>query len=136
MIFFVIFQGSLHALEIRHSTILLTFIKLPFVIKIFVLSIYERLLYSGFTVCCFGSDDEKIKLLLHVNNKGAYQPARQGCLISTFDFPSLQSIICKLASCKVPIFKLVSVAEQTGLSLAWSETPKNASSCGLALRKT
>ena len=30
---------------------LLTFIKLPFVIKTFVLSIFEWLFYAGFTVC-------------------------------------------------------------------------------------
>ena len=34
-----------------HSAILLTCIKLAFVIKIFVLSIFERLFYTGFTVC-------------------------------------------------------------------------------------
>ena len=32
------------------SAILLTFIKLPFVIKIYVLSIFELLFYTGFTV--------------------------------------------------------------------------------------
>ena len=37
------FQGE-------HSAILLTFIKLPFVIKIFVLSIFEWPFYAGFTV--------------------------------------------------------------------------------------
>ena len=34
----------------EHSAILLTFIKLPFVIKTFVLSIFEWLLKTGFTV--------------------------------------------------------------------------------------
>ena len=34
----------------EHSAILSTFIKLPFVIKIFVLSIFEWLFYTGFTV--------------------------------------------------------------------------------------
>ena len=34
----------------EHSAILLTFIKLPFAIKIFVLSIFERPLKTGFTV--------------------------------------------------------------------------------------
>ena len=34
----------------EHSAILSTFIKLPFVIKIFVLSIFEWPLYTGFTV--------------------------------------------------------------------------------------
>ena len=34
----------------EHSAILWTFIKLPFVIKIFVLSIFEWPFYTGFTV--------------------------------------------------------------------------------------
>ena len=37
--------------ELEHSAILLTFIKLPFFIKIFVLSIFEWPFYKGFTVC-------------------------------------------------------------------------------------
>ena len=37
-------------LQREHSVILSTFIKLPFVIKIFVLPIFEWLLYTGFTV--------------------------------------------------------------------------------------
>ena len=36
-----------------HSAMLLTFIKLPFVIKIFVLPIFEWLFYTGFTVFGF-----------------------------------------------------------------------------------
>ena len=36
--------------RLMHSAILLTFIKLPSVIKIFVLSIFEWLFYTGFTV--------------------------------------------------------------------------------------
>ena len=36
-------------LQAEHSAILSTFIKLPFVIKIFVLSIFEWLLKTGFT---------------------------------------------------------------------------------------
>ena len=34
----------------EHSAILSAFIKLPFVIKIFVLSIFEWVFYTGFTV--------------------------------------------------------------------------------------
>ena len=34
----------------EHSAVLLTFIKLPIVIKIFVLSIFELIFYTGFTV--------------------------------------------------------------------------------------
>ena len=37
-------------LQGEHSAILLTCIKLPFVIKIFVLSTFELLLKTGFTV--------------------------------------------------------------------------------------
>ena len=37
-------------LPLEHSAILLTFIKLPSVIKIFVLSIFEWPFYTGFTV--------------------------------------------------------------------------------------
>ena len=37
-------------LQGEHSEILLTFIKLPFVIKVFVLFIFEWLLKTGFTV--------------------------------------------------------------------------------------
>ena len=39
---------------LEHSAILLTFIKLPFVIKIFVLFILEWLFYTGFIVACRG----------------------------------------------------------------------------------
>ena len=38
------------ALQGEHSAILLTFIKLPFVIKLFVLSIFEWPFYTSFTV--------------------------------------------------------------------------------------
>ena len=36
--------------DLEHSAILLTFIKLPFVIKTYVLSILEWPFYTGFTV--------------------------------------------------------------------------------------
>ena len=42
-------QKYCRMLQWEHSAILLTFIKLPFVIKIFVLSIYEWPFYTGFT---------------------------------------------------------------------------------------
>ena len=40
-------------LQGEHSAIFLTFIKLPIVIKIFVLSIFERPFYTGFTVVVY-----------------------------------------------------------------------------------
>ena len=43
-------QKYCRMLQGEHSAILLTFIKLPFVIKIFVLSIFEWQFYTGFTV--------------------------------------------------------------------------------------
>ena len=43
-------QKYCRMLQGKHSAILLTFIKLPFVIKTFVLSIFEWPFYSGFTV--------------------------------------------------------------------------------------
>ena len=44
--------------------------------------------------------------------------------ISTFVIRVLENIISKLATREIPIFWLVSVAEETGLSLALSETLK------------
>ena len=43
-------QKYCRMLPLEHSAILLTFIKLPFVIKIFVLSIFELPFYTSFTV--------------------------------------------------------------------------------------
>ena len=37
-------------LPMEHSALLLTFIKIPVIIKTFVLSIFEWLFYTGFTV--------------------------------------------------------------------------------------
>ena len=46
-------QKYCRMLQGEHSAILLTFIKLPFVIKIYVLSIFEWPFYTGFTVHVF-----------------------------------------------------------------------------------
>ena len=43
-------QKYCRMLQVEHSAILLTFIKLPIFIKIFVLSIFEWPFYTGFTV--------------------------------------------------------------------------------------
>ena len=49
-------------LQEEHSAILSTFIKLPFVIKIFILSIFEWPFYTGFTVALsFQIGEEKEK---------------------------------------------------------------------------
>ena len=43
-------QKYCRTLQEEHSTILLTFMKLPFDIKVFVLSLFEWLLKIGFTI--------------------------------------------------------------------------------------
>ena len=48
-------QKYCRMLQWEHSALLSTFIKLPFVIKIFVLSIFEWLFYTGFTVLLHSS---------------------------------------------------------------------------------
>ena len=58
------------------------------------------------------------------NNKGADQPAHTRSLISTFVIRYLESIISRLASSEISTFSLVFVAEETGLNLTFSETPK------------
>ena len=54
----------------EHSAILLIFIKLPFVIKIFVLSIFEWPFYTGFTVLASSihTEDYMIFFLCDVAN--------------------------------------------------------------------
>ena len=48
----LVFKTNYSFMQVRreHSAIILTFIKLPFVIKIFVLCIFEWRFYTGFTV--------------------------------------------------------------------------------------
>ena len=58
------------------------------------------------------------------NNTGADQPAHLRNLISAFVILFLESITCTLATGEISIFELVSVAKETGLKLALSETPK------------
>ena len=53
-----------------------------------------------------------------MNNKGADQPAHSCRLISTL----LESSVSKLTTSLFSIYQLVSVAEETGLSVALSET--------------
>ena len=61
-------------------------------------------------------------LLPYANNKGADQPAHPRSRISTFFVRCLDSIIHTLAKFIISRLWLDSEAEQTGLSLTWSET--------------
>ena len=58
------------------------------------------------------------------NNKGADQPARPRSLISAFVVRVFETIRPRLASIAISILWLVSVAEEAGLNLTLSETPK------------
>ena len=71
-----------------------------------------------------GPQRQKTCLPGFANNTGAAQPAHPRSLISTFVICFLESFICKLATDEISIFLIVSVAEETGLKLTLSETPK------------
>ena len=58
------------------------------------------------------------------NNTGADQPAHLHRLISAFVILFLESFISKLATKEISVFWLVSVAKETGFSLALLETSK------------
>ena len=72
----------------------------------------------------WASSREKTCLQRVANNTGADQPAHPHSLISAFVILFVESFICKLATGEISIFWLGSVAEETGLKLALSETPK------------
>ena len=98
-------QKYCRMLQGEHTAILLTFIKLPFVIKIFVLSILEWPFYTGFTVgilvlpglsliliiifvqnmlsyyiCCIYSNVLKTNFLMEVNTMNTDQTAPKGAV--------------------------------------------------------
>ena len=58
------------------------------------------------------------------DNKGTDQLVLLRSVISAFVIRLLESIISKLTTSKISLFLLVSVAEQTGLGMNWSETQK------------
>ena len=60
----------------------------------------------------------------YANTKGADQPAHSRSLTSTFVVRCLDSIIPLIAIAEISRLWLASVAEQAGLSLTWSHTPK------------
>ena len=64
-------------------------------------------------------------LMTYANNKGADQPAHSRNLISAFVVRSLDSIISIVSTSEISRFWLVSVAEQSGLNLSWSQTPED-----------
>ena len=68
-----------------------------------------------------GLDARKPVMGGFANNKGADQTVHLRSLISTFVIHLLVGIISRLAT---SLYKLISIAEQAGLNLSLSETPK------------
>ena len=71
-------------------------------------------------------------LMSYANNKGADQPAHLRSLISAFVVHCLDSILSLDSIAEISRLWLASVAAQTGLCQAWSETPKDTFSRGVA----
>ena len=64
-------------------------------------------------------------LMSYANNKGSDQPAHTRNLISAFVVRCLDSAMSLVSVAKISSPLLASVAEQTSLSLTWSETPED-----------
>ena len=73
----------------------------------------------------YGPQHEKT-CLRGLRKKGAEQPTHPCSLISALVIHLLENIISTLATGELSIFLLVSVAEETGLSLTLPETRKTA----------
>ena len=67
---------------------------------------------------------EKTCFIPYANNKEADQPEHPRSLISAFVVRCLDSIIPLVCIVVISLRSLASVAEQAGLSLTWSESPK------------
>ena len=61
----------------------------------------------------------RIPVFKFANNKGAHHLMHVHSLISAFVTRFLESIISKLATSKISIFHVVSVAEQAGLGMTF-----------------
>ena len=87
---------------------------------------HPRSLASAFVIRVFRKHNNKMNMhdfniltLLHAKTKCADQPTHLHILISAFLILYPERTIVSPAASKILIFKLVSVAEQVGLSLTW-----------------
>ena len=71
-----------------------------------------------------GATSRENLFMSYANNIGADQPAHSRSLISAFVVRCLDSIIPLVSISEISSVYLASVAEQAGLSLPWSQTPK------------
>ena len=80
-------QKYCRMLQGEHSAILSTFIKLPFVLKIFVLSIFKWPFYTGFTACPIdlGSRESDVSPGKTMSKKG-HNSVKILYMISTVEF--------------------------------------------------
>ena len=86
---------------------------------------HERLLITPIPLYIQGGPrSEETCLWGFANSTCTDQPAHLRSLISAFVVHFLESTICKLATGKISFFLLVSVTEETGLKLNFSEAPK------------
>ena len=93
----------------------------------YMLRVYKRIIsmrkfFEINTHIIWASPRESLILLRAINNDVDH-PAHSRSLISAFVFRSLKSIYLNLQNAKFIILSFASVAEQVGLSLAWSQTP-------------
>ena len=86
--------------------------------------ITEMVMVMLVVIIPMGPRREKTCLRGFVNNTGAEQPAHPRRLISAIVVRLSRSSISRLATSEISIFLLVSVAEETGLKLPLSTTPK------------
>ena len=80
-----------------------------------------------------GPGHAKMCLMPYANNKGADQPAHPRNLISTFVVRFLDNMISLVSIAEISSLYLVSLAEQTGLSLTWSKISEDTFSRDVAL---
>ena len=76
------FKTNYRLMQVKSIAILSTFIKLPFVIKIFLLSIFEWPFYTGFTVSGFDflAEWKKIKVKTDKVNLGKINSSLCECI--------------------------------------------------------
>ena len=74
-------QKYCRMLQREHSALLSAFIKLLFIFKTFVLSIFEWPLKTGFT-CFFEQDHQILVYITFSNNKGSGQSAQKLCRLN------------------------------------------------------
>ena len=89
----------------------------------------QRIIASWYFLVTFEPGHEKMCLMSYANNKGVVQPTHPRRLISAFVVRCLDSII---SIAEISRLQIASVAAQTGLCLAWSETPEDTFCCVVA----